>query len=134
MNRTKTAFVIGAVIALAVGVGLITTGGLSKATATETKEGGKYVSIRRYHTKSSAEATRLVREEFVPLISKVPGFVAYYAIEAGDDVWASVSVFKSQAGAEESNRVAADWVKKSAADLLGKPEVTAGNVVAYKAR
>ena len=93
-----------------------------------------YASVRRYKTKSSAEFTRRVQEEFVPLISKVRGFVAYYGIEAGADVWASVSVFDTQAGAEESNRVAAEWVKKTAASLVGQPDVTAGNVVVHKVR
>jgi hypothetical protein len=93
-----------------------------------------YISIRRYKTESSAEVTRPVQEEFVPLISKAPGFVAYYAIEAGDDVWASVSIFDTQAQAEDSNRVAAEWVKKAVASLVGPPEVTAGKVVAHKMR
>ena len=93
-----------------------------------------HISIRRYKTKSSAEVTRLVKEEFVTLISKAPGFVAYYGIEAGADVWASVSIFDTQAQAEESNRLAADWVKKTVASLLGAPEVTAGNVVTQKMR
>ncbi len=82
-----------------------------------------YISIRRYKTNRAAELTRKVQDEFVALISKAPGFVAYYAIEAGADVWASV------------NRLAADWVKKSVASLVsGAPEVTAGNVVAHKTR
>jgi hypothetical protein len=95
-----------------------------------------YISIRRYKTISSAaELTRKVQEEFVPLISKQPGFVAYYATEAGNDVWASVSIFDTQEQAEDSNRVAAEWVKKSVASLVGgPPEVTAGNVVAHKTR
>ena len=93
-----------------------------------------HISIRRYKTKSSAEVTRRVKEEFVTLISKAPGFVAYYGIEAGADVWASVSIFDTQAQAEESNRLAADWVQKTVASLLGAPEVTAGDVVAQKMR
>ena len=79
--------------------------------------------------------TRRVQEDFVALISKATGFVAYYAIESGADVWASVSIFDTQAQAEESNRLAADWVKKTvSSSLLGAPEVTAGNVVAQKMR
>ncbi len=94
-----------------------------------------YISIRRYKTNRAAELTRKVQDEFVALISKAPGFVAYYAIEAGADVWASVSIFDTQVQAEESNRLAADWVKKSVASLVsGAPEVTAGNVVAHKTR
>jgi hypothetical protein len=94
-----------------------------------------YISIRRYKTNRGAEVTRKVKDEFVGMISKAPGFVAYYGIEAGADAWASVSVFDSQAQAEESNRVAADWVQKSAASLVsGAPEVTAGNVAVQKTK
>jgi hypothetical protein len=45
----------------------------------------------------------------------------------------STSVFESQAGAEESNRRAADWVGKNIKPLLpNSPLITAGNVVASK--
>jgi hypothetical protein len=94
-----------------------------------------HISIRRYKTNRAAEFTRKVQDEFVALISKAPGFVAYYGVEAGADVWASVSIFDTQAQAEESNRLAADWVKKSVASLVsGPPEVTAGNAVVQKTK
>jgi hypothetical protein len=44
---------------------------------------------------------------FVLIISKAPGFVDYYVVDAVNDVVASVSVFQDQAGAEESSRMAA---------------------------
>jgi hypothetical protein len=74
-----------------------------------------------------------VEQGFVPIISKAPGFVAYYVVDAGNDVVASVSVFQDQAGAEESNRMAADWVKENIASLVsGAPEITAGAVTVHK--
>jgi hypothetical protein len=74
-----------------------------------------------------------VNQGFVPIISKAPGFVAYYVVDAGNDVVASVSVFQDQAGAEESNRMAADWVKENIASLVsGSPEITAGVVTVHK--
>jgi len=46
----------------------------------------------------------------------------------------STSVFEDQAGAEESNRRAADWVRQNIAPLLpSPPQITAGEVVAHKA-
>lgn len=63
------------------------------------------------------------------------GFVAYYAINAGDGVVASISVFETQAGAEESNRMAASWVKQNLASLLPTPpEITAGEVGVHQTR
>ncbi len=91
-----------------------------------------HASIRRYQVSAPAEVTRKVKEGFLPLIAKAPGFVAYYAIEAGPKEWVSVSVFDTKAGAEESTRLAADWAKKNvAAWLSGTPAVTAGDVVAH---
>jgi heme-degrading monooxygenase HmoA len=94
-----------------------------------------YASIRRYKVNpgAAAEIALRVNEGFLPIISKAPGFVSYYVLDAGNDVVASVSVFQDQAGAEESNRMAADWVKQNVASLLGgPPEITAGEVVAHK--
>jgi hypothetical protein len=74
-----------------------------------------------------------VNQGFLPIISKAPGFVAYYIVDAGNDVVASVSVFEDEAGAEESNRMAADWVKENIASLVsGSPEITAGAVTVHK--
>jgi len=94
-----------------------------------------YASIRRYDVKpgAMAEITRQVNEGFVSIISKAPGFLAYYLVDAGNDTGATVSVFQNQAGAEESNRMAAAWVRQHIASLVaGPPEITAGEVVAHK--
>ncbi|MFJ3205163.1 hypothetical protein [Streptomyces sp. NPDC086989] len=78
-----------------------------------------------------AEAGRRVDEGFVPLLRQVPGFVAYYWIDAGGGVMVSTSVFEDQAGAEESIKRAAEFVRDSLASLLpNPPQVTAGQVVA----
>ncbi len=95
-----------------------------------------YATIRRYNVNPGAAGDIFgrVNEGFVPIISKGPGFVAYYVVDAGNDVIASVSVFQDQAGAEESNRMAADWVKENVASLVaGPPEVLHGEVTVHKA-
>jgi hypothetical protein len=82
-----------------------------------------------------SEAGRRVDEGFVPLVSQISGFVAYYWVDAGGGVMISTSVFQDQARAEESNKRAADWVRQNMAALLPKPpQITAGEVVAYKAK
>jgi hypothetical protein len=66
----------------------------------------------------------------VPLISEVPGYVAYWALDAGGGVVASVSVFEDQAGVEEATRRAASRVKDNLASLIpNPPQVTMGEVV-----
>ena len=95
-----------------------------------------YATIRRYEGVSNpTEAAQRVNEGFVPLISQIPGFVAYYWVDAGSGVMISTSVFQDQASAEESNRRAADYVRQNLVSLLpNPPQVTAGEVVAYKAQ
>ncbi|MDH3669564.1 MAG: hypothetical protein OES46_00160 [Gammaproteobacteria bacterium] len=94
-----------------------------------------YASIRRYKVDSGTEAeiARRANEGFVPIISKASGFVAYYIVNAGNGIVASVSIFQDQAGADESTAMAAAWVKESLASLLpNPPEITAGEVTTYK--
>ena len=93
-----------------------------------------YATVRRYEgVPDPKEAGRQVDEGFVPIISEVPGFVAYYWADAGDGVMISTSVFEDQSGAEESNRRAAEWVRENLASLLpNPPQITAGEVVAHK--
>ena len=95
-----------------------------------------YVSVRRYEMDAETvdELMRRVEEGFVPIISNAPGFIAYYALDAGEGVVASISIFTDQAGAEESNRMAVDYVKENLAALLQfLPEITAGEVKVHKA-
>lgn len=91
-----------------------------------------WATVRRYEGVTDPdEAGKRVREGFVPLINSHEGFVAYYWADAGDGVMFSTSVFESQADEEDSNRLAADWVKANIAELLPNPPViTAGHVVA----
>ena len=95
-----------------------------------------YATVRRYEgVTDPREAARRVNEGFVPLISQVPGLLAYYWVDAGGGVMVSTSIFEDQAGAEESNRRATDWVRQNIASLLpNSPQITAGEVVAHKAQ
>jgi hypothetical protein len=91
-----------------------------------------YAAVRRYEgITDDAEAGRLVGESFIPLLKNVPGFIAYYWIDAGDGAMASLSVFDDQTGADESVKLAHSWVQENAAALIpNAPQVTEGSVVA----
>jgi hypothetical protein len=91
-----------------------------------------YAVVRRYDgVTDAAEAGRRVQDGFVPLLRDMPGFVAYYWVNAGDGVMLSTSVFQDQAGEEESTKRAADFVSANLTSLLpNPPQVTAGEVVA----
>jgi len=91
-----------------------------------------YAAVRRYEgITNDAEAGRLVGESFVGLLQHVPGFIAYYWIDAGDGVMASLSVFENQEGADKSVEIAHAWVEENAPTLFpNAPRVTEGLVVA----
>jgi hypothetical protein len=93
-----------------------------------------YATVRHYEgCPDPDEVAKRVREGFVPLLETIDGFIDYYFLDAGDGVMASTSVFESQDHEEESNQVAASWVKENIADLLpNPPTITAGHVVASK--
>ncbi|MFF4423956.1 hypothetical protein ACFY04_24780 [Streptomyces sp. NPDC001549] len=91
-----------------------------------------YAAVRRYAgVTDPAEAGRIVDEGFVPIMRQVPGFVAYFWVDAGGGVMVSTSVFRDRAGADESVERAADFVRDNLAQFLpNPPQVTAGKVVA----
>ncbi|MFD9166408.1 hypothetical protein ACFVZ8_31095 [Streptomyces sp. NPDC059558] len=91
-----------------------------------------YAAVRRYEgVTDPAEAGRLVDEGFVPIMRQVPGFVAYYWVDAGGAVMVSTSVFRDRAGIDESIARAAQFVRDNLAQFLpNPPQVTAGEVVA----
>jgi hypothetical protein len=74
------------------------------------------------------EAGRRVDESFVPLISQLPGFVAYVWVAAGGGVMFSASVFQDQASAEDSDMKAGDWVRQNdmAAVMPNPPQYHGG--------
>ena len=95
-----------------------------------------HIAVRRYMIEPGSfdEIARRASEGLVPLISQVSGFMAYYAVDAGNDIAFTVSIFQDQAGADESTRLAAVYVNQHLASLVqGPPEVNAGEVKVYKA-
>lgn len=90
-----------------------------------------YASIRKYRIGTEAVAALVVRVEdgFVPIISKLPGFVSYMVVDAGNGVAASISIFDSAEAAEQSNSAAATWVRENLSDVITEPpEITAGEI------
>ena len=64
----------------------------------------------------------------------MPGFVAYYLVDAGDGVMVSTSVFAHKEAEGQANWRAGEFVAEHLAPLMpNPPQVTAGEVVSYKA-
>ena len=95
-----------------------------------------YVAVRRYEgVTDPRRVVQLVEEGFLPIISEMPGFVAYYNVDAGDGVIVSTSVFEHKDAEEQSSFRAGEFVEEHLAPLMpNPPQVTAGEVVNYKAK
>jgi hypothetical protein len=92
-----------------------------------------YAVVRTYEMTVDWDDTLLshLTEDFVPTIEKLAGFVSYHALQAGDRLFCSVTIFEDRAGAVESNRLAAEYVQRHLADRFPtSPEITSGEVVA----
>ena len=79
--------------------------------------------------KSVAEIIRRNKDEFMPIIKQVPGFMSYNVVDAGNGTMVAISTFQDKSGAEESTRRAADWVKTIKQLVPNPPQVTEGEVV-----
>jgi hypothetical protein len=94
-----------------------------------------YIAVRRYErVKDPQKVRQVVKEGFVPILNEMPGFVAFYWVDAGDGVVQSTSVFEHKEAEEESTFKAGDFVAKDLEPLLpNPPHVTAGEVLTYQA-
>jgi hypothetical protein len=98
-----------------------------------------YATIRRYEATDETRTSELVKkaeDSLLPRLSELPGFSGYSLIEAGNGVISSVGFFDTAEHAEESTRVASDWVRQENFEkaLPNPPKITSGQVVVHKTR
>ena len=96
-------------------------------------------TIRRYESIDESRKSELVKkidEGLLPKLSDLPGFHGYSLIDGGDRVMTSVGFFDTAAQADESNRVAASWLREQKLEtaLPNAPKITSGDVVVHKTR
>ena len=109
-------------------------GGMATPATGATGLEGKYVAMRSRKLVDAAAAAaliELIEEGFVPLVTTVPGFVAYMVAtnEETLDQFA-LGVFEDKAGADESTARAAEWGTQGAIELTpGDPVVLEGEIV-----
>jgi len=92
-----------------------------------------FAVIRHYHfnPKDGAEIDRRIGEEFVPIVKNAKGFVRYYWLDTGDGEGASPGCLRT-VGADESVRLAADYIKEHLSKLLiQKSEIIEGPIKAH---
>jgi hypothetical protein len=88
-----------------------------------------YAAIRKYSIKPKFinEVMQRIQGEFIHIINREPGFVAYYAIREGGNQVLTISVFETQAGAEGSTPMALEWVSKNLTGFVqGEPQTNVG--------
>ena len=96
-----------------------------------------FATIRRYEAIDQGRTSELVKktdETLLPSLSDLPGFSGYYLIEAGDGVVSSIGFFDTSDQADESTRVASNWVREQELEtaLPNPPKITSGEVVVHK--
>ena len=98
-----------------------------------------FATIRRYESIDQARISELVEkadETLVPSLSELPGFSGYCLIDAGNGVMSSIGFFDTAAQADESTRLASNWVREQKLEtaLPNPPKTTTGEVVVHKMR
>jgi hypothetical protein len=90
-----------------------------------------HVVVRSYSGEGASEVFDLIEQredEVRELITGVPGFKSYVAIRS-DDGGVTVTVCDDKAGADESTKRAAGFIKDNATGSPGPPTVTEGSPV-----
>jgi hypothetical protein len=91
-----------------------------------------YSVVRLYKMKSADDIAKVVdttRSGFLPIVTKAPGFIAYTMAAAAAGELVTIGFFADRAGADESTRLAADWVRDNLAwSVEGPPKIAAGEV------
>jgi hypothetical protein len=93
-----------------------------------------YATIRRFEGVDKTrtdEVVKQVGETLTPKLSELPGFSAYYLVDAGDGVMTSVSLFDTLAHAEASTEASSEWVREHEFEMAipNPPKITSGEIV-----
>ena len=96
-----------------------------------------FATVKRYEgieTSHRDELQKKVGESLAPRLSKLPGFSGYFLIDTGEGVMSSIGLFDTSTQANESTRVASEWVRDEKLERILKnpPKVTDGEVIVHK--
>jgi hypothetical protein len=98
-----------------------------------------YAIQRRYEGIDQSrieELSRKTNESLIPRLSRLPGFKGYFLMEAGEGVVRSTSLFDTSNQAEDSTRVADEWMKDEKLEEVvpNPPKVTLRKVIAHETK
>ena len=98
-----------------------------------------YLTMRRYQGVNNESIRQLTQGRpenagVVGLISEMPGFVAYYLVDAGDGQILAISVYLGEMEAQVSTETALEWVQQNLTSAIpNPPEVIGGDVLVHRA-
>jgi hypothetical protein len=94
-----------------------------------------HVTVRKYADKAALIGGLVppVRDGFVPLLRRAPGFKGYCAFASEDGHAVSLTVFDGRRSAMRADDLVREWVVSSLRDLLpNPPEVLAGEALLHE--
>jgi Antibiotic biosynthesis monooxygenase len=98
--------------------------------------GEVFASLRRYRLRSGsvAELMHVVDDVFADRIQRMDGFEAYHALDCGRGEIVSISLFRDQTTAEESDERALEFIRDDLSDFdMERTEVIGGRVTVSRA-
>ena len=96
-----------------------------------------YASLRTYRVgaREIDAIMHRVDRDFAEALAQEPGFVSYQAVDTGNDMIMTISVFHDRDQAEASNELAAQWVADELSDFsVSRVGVIGGEVMVGRAR
>ena len=96
-----------------------------------------YTSIQRYNLKpdSTEEVIRRTEKDFLPIVTKSPGFLALDVVNTGHNTLTTISTFEDRVGAEQSSKLTEGWVRDNLASLVTEPPmIMGGEIGIHKAK
>jgi hypothetical protein len=101
-----------------------------------TKEAIVHANVRRYRCDPGQvdEIMHLIDTEFAEQMTTQAGFCDYQAIDCGEGILMTVSIFQDQGAAERSTELASEFVKTRLSDFqVERIDVTMGEVKVSRA-
>jgi hypothetical protein len=77
----------------------------------EDGEAQMFIALRQFRLEEGADiqdVIRRIRAEVVPALQKIPGFTSYRIVDFRNGAFGSMSVYKTEQGASQANRVATE--------------------------
>lgn len=92
-----------------------------------------YAVVRRYSGRGASQLFDELEdklEDVERVLRGVPGLAAYTLLRT-DDGGVSVTVCRDKAGADESVRLAADWIRQNVTAASDPPEISEGSTILH---